>query len=99
MLISWNAKINLVSASTLPQIWTRHFLDSAQLMPFIPEMAQSLADMGSGAGFPGLVLAIMALGIFLGGSVSALAAIDATNSTLKAQARVMALFMIWFSVS
>ena len=52
--------MNLVAASTLPQIWTRHFLDSAQLMTFIPENTKTLADMGSGAGFPGLVLAIMA---------------------------------------
>ena len=60
MLTSWNAKFNLVAESTLPQIWTRHFLDSAQLMPFITETALTLADMGAGAGFPGLVLAIMA---------------------------------------
>jgi 16S rRNA (guanine527-N7)-methyltransferase len=60
MLISWNEKFNLVSASTIPQIWTRHFLDSAQLMKFIPEKAETLADMGSGAGFPGLVLALLA---------------------------------------
>jgi 16S rRNA (guanine527-N7)-methyltransferase len=60
MLISWNAKFNLVSVNTLPQIWTRHFLDSAQLMPLIPDAARILADMGSGAGFPGLVLAILA---------------------------------------
>jgi 16S rRNA (guanine527-N7)-methyltransferase len=61
MLISWNTKFNLVAASTLPQIWTRHFADSAQLMPHIPTQALTLADMGAGAGFPGLVLAILAL--------------------------------------
>ena len=60
MLISWNARINLVAASTLPNIWSRHFLDSAQLMQYIPDTARTLADMGAGAGFPGLVLAIMA---------------------------------------
>jgi 16S rRNA (guanine527-N7)-methyltransferase len=60
MLISWNEKMNLVAASTLSQIWTRHFLDSAQLMPFIPETTKTIADLGAGAGFPGLVLAIMA---------------------------------------
>jgi len=63
MLIEWNQKFNLVAASTLPQIWTRHFSDSAQLMSFIPEKALTLADMGAGAGFPGLVLAIMAKGL------------------------------------
>ncbi|MDR3425217.1 MAG: 16S rRNA (guanine(527)-N(7))-methyltransferase RsmG [Alphaproteobacteria bacterium] len=62
MLISWNEKFNLVAASTLPHIWMRHFLDSAQLMSFIPDTASTLADMGTGAGFPGLVLAIMAQG-------------------------------------
>ena len=60
MLVSWNERFNLVAESTLPHIWTRHFLDSAQLMPFIPENAGTLADMGAGAGFPGLVLAILA---------------------------------------
>jgi len=61
MLVSWNEKFNLISASTLPHIWTRHFLDSAQLMKFVPKDSKSLADMGAGAGFPGLVLAIMAI--------------------------------------
>jgi 16S rRNA (guanine527-N7)-methyltransferase len=60
MLICYNEKTNLVASSTLSQIWTRHFLDSAQLLPFIPDTAESLADMGSGAGFPGLVLALVA---------------------------------------
>jgi 16S rRNA (guanine527-N7)-methyltransferase len=59
MLAEWNGKFNLVAESTLPQIWTRHFLDSAQLMKFIPETARSIGDLGSGAGFPGLVLSIM----------------------------------------
>ena len=59
LLLEWNERINLVSASTLPQLWQRHFLDSAQLMNFIPPSVTSLADMGSGAGFPGLVLAIL----------------------------------------
>ncbi|MGB9152042.1 MAG: 16S rRNA (guanine(527)-N(7))-methyltransferase RsmG [Alphaproteobacteria bacterium] len=60
LLVEWNEKFNLVASSTLPHIWTRHFSDSAQLMRFIPDTATSLADMGAGAGFPGLVLAIMA---------------------------------------
>jgi len=62
MLVEWNEKFNLVAASTLPHIWSRHFLDSAQLMQFIPDRAKILADMGAGAGFPGLVLGIMAKG-------------------------------------
>ena len=62
MLVEWNEKFNLVAASTLPQIWTRHFSDSAQLMRYIPDSAKTVADMGAGAGFPGLVLAILAKG-------------------------------------
>lgn len=59
LLAEWNEKFNLIGEATLPHIWTRHFLDSAQLMQFIPDSAKTLADMGSGAGFPGLVLSIM----------------------------------------
>jgi 16S rRNA (guanine527-N7)-methyltransferase len=60
LLTDWNQKFNLVAPSTLPHIWSRHFLDSAQLFPFIPKKPhQILADLGSGAGFPGLVLSLM----------------------------------------
>jgi len=60
MLVEWNEKFNLISASTLPNIWMRHFSDSAQILKYIPANATKLADMGAGAGFPGLVLAILA---------------------------------------
>ena len=59
VLVDWNARHNLVAKSTLPGVWQRHFWDSAQLLPLIPETARSIADLGSGAGFPGLVLAAM----------------------------------------
>jgi len=59
LLVRWAPRINLVAASTLGDMWRRHFLDSAQLLPLVPPGAQSLVDLGSGAGFPGLVLAIM----------------------------------------
>lgn len=59
LLLTWNKKINLISKSTEPYIWKRHILDSAQLYPLIPQDCLSLTDLGSGAGFPGLVLAIM----------------------------------------
>ncbi|MBA4099022.1 MAG: 16S rRNA (guanine(527)-N(7))-methyltransferase RsmG [Rhodospirillum sp.] len=59
LLAKWQAKINLVGPATLPDLWRRHFLDSAQLLPLLPAAAGTLADLGSGAGFPGLVLAIM----------------------------------------
>jgi 16S rRNA (guanine527-N7)-methyltransferase len=57
MLAEWNARQNLVSDASLAQLWQRHFWDSAQLIRFIPEAASSLVDLGSGAGFPGIVLA------------------------------------------
>jgi 16S rRNA (guanine527-N7)-methyltransferase len=59
MLVDWNARHNLVAKSTLPDLWQRHMWDSAQLAALIPENARSLADLGSGAGFPGLVLAVL----------------------------------------
>ncbi len=57
MLQDWNARHNLVSRASLKTMWLRHFWDSAQLLDLIPEQARSLVDLGSGAGFPGLVLA------------------------------------------
>jgi 16S rRNA (guanine527-N7)-methyltransferase len=54
---------NLVSEASLKEVWHRHFLDSAQLAPLIPEGPRTLADLGSGAGFPGLVLAILKPGL------------------------------------
>ena len=59
MLLDWNERYNLVSRSTLPDLWQRHVWDSAQLAPLISDTAKTLADLGSGAGFPGLVLAAM----------------------------------------
>jgi 16S rRNA (guanine527-N7)-methyltransferase len=56
LLEKWQAKINLVSATTLPEFWERHILDSWQIVPHLGA-AKSLADLGSGAGFPGLVIA------------------------------------------
>ena len=59
LLARWQKKINLVGPSTLADPWRRHVLDSAQLLPHIAP-GSTLVDLGSGAGFPGLVLAIMA---------------------------------------
>jgi 16S rRNA (guanine527-N7)-methyltransferase len=58
-LAAWNSRHNLVSKSSLKHIWKRHVWDSAQLFPLIPASARSLVDLGSGAGFPGMVLAIL----------------------------------------
>ena len=57
-LIAANQKYNFISKSTVSDIWHRHILDSAQLVKFISFEKGSLADLGSGAGFPGIVLAI-----------------------------------------
>ena len=57
-LISANKKYNLISQSTEANIWHRHILDSAQLVKFVDFSKGSLSDLGSGAGFPGLVLGI-----------------------------------------
>ncbi len=54
----WQPRINLVSPNSLPDIWMRHVWDSAQLAPFIPAGTARLLDVGSGGGFPGLVLAM-----------------------------------------
>ena len=50
--------LNLIGNSTINEIWTRHFLDSVQVIDFIDKNDKTLVDIGSGAGFPGLVLAI-----------------------------------------
>lgn len=55
----WQKAINLVGKATLAEVWTRHVLDSAQLLPLMPNDAKSLVDLGSGGGFPGLVLAAL----------------------------------------
>lgn len=65
LLAKWQPAINLVGKDTLPDLWRRHMLDSAQLAAHIPAARPdgsplTLVDLGSGAGFPGLVLAIMA---------------------------------------
>jgi 16S rRNA (guanine527-N7)-methyltransferase len=63
LLVEWSSLHNLVAKSTLPSLWERHMWDSAQLAPLVPAGATTLADLGSGAGFPGLVLAAMLPGV------------------------------------
>ena len=59
ILVRWQKAINLVGRTTIEDIWVRHVLDSAQLEILIPQTAKTLTDLGSGAGFPGLVVAAM----------------------------------------
>ena len=63
LVIKWQKAINLVAPSTLKESAERHFLDSAQLYPWVA--GQSIIDLGSGAGFPGLVLAMMGVNVTL----------------------------------
>ncbi|BDW87080.1 16S rRNA (guanine(527)-N(7))-methyltransferase RsmG [Roseicyclus marinus] len=60
LLTKWQKTINLISPATLPQIWSRHILDSAQVIDHAPPDAKTWADLGSGGGFPGLVCAAIA---------------------------------------
>lgn len=59
LLVKWQKAINLVGPATIPDAWNRHFVDSVQMAPLLPPDAKTLYDLGSGAGFPGLVLAIL----------------------------------------
>lgn len=61
LLLKWQRAINLISPTTIEDLAERHFLDSAQLMEYLPNKDITLADMGSGAGFPGMVLAILGI--------------------------------------
>lgn len=59
LLRKWQGAINLVSRDSLGDLWRRHMLDSVQLRPLLPAATHVLVDLGSGAGFPGLVLAVL----------------------------------------
>lgn len=59
LLLKWQKAVNLVSPASLPEAWERHFLDSAQVEKYLPQGPFTLADLGSGAGFPGLALAML----------------------------------------
>lgn len=58
LLVQWQARINLISPASLPHVWERHVLDSLQLLPLVPPGTPTVADLGSGSGFPALPLAI-----------------------------------------
>nr|WP_045685834.1 16S rRNA (guanine(527)-N(7))-methyltransferase RsmG [Roseovarius sp. BRH_c41] len=60
LLVKWNPRINLVSKASLDQMWTRHFADSAQIYDLAPHPVEHWVDLGSGGGFPGLVVAVLA---------------------------------------
>ena len=58
LVLKENQRHNIISKTTENQIWSRHILDSAQLVKFIDFNSKSLSDLGSGAGFPGIVIGI-----------------------------------------
>lgn len=66
LLIRWTRAVNLVSRDTLHDLWRRHMLDSAQLLPYLPRITEDrrrvVLDLGSGAGFPGMVLSVLGAG-------------------------------------
>ena len=59
LLLKWQRAINLIGPGTIADVWGRHVLDCGQLMPYIPRDKTPVVDIGSGAGLPGLIFAIM----------------------------------------
>jgi 16S rRNA (guanine527-N7)-methyltransferase len=60
LVVRWNPHINLVSKSTIPDIWNRHIVDSVQLFQYAGSKLENWLDIGSGGGFPGVVMAVIA---------------------------------------
>jgi 16S rRNA (guanine527-N7)-methyltransferase len=65
LLLKWQKAINLVSPKTLDDSWNRHFIDSMQILNFVADDAKIIADIGSGGGFPGMLIAISRPDIFV----------------------------------
>ena len=59
ILLEWQKHVNLISKNTIPEIEKRHVLDSAQLWKYIPDSSKTVTDVGSGGGFPGIILGIL----------------------------------------
>jgi len=89
-LTDWNERMNLVSPASLADLWRRHMFDSAQLMPLIPNGTRRIVDMGSGAGFPGLVLAALR-GHGVGHDTVLIESIEKKCAFLRAAAEAMGL--------
>jgi len=60
LLLTWQQRINLIGPATVSSVWERHVCDSLQLLPLLPQDTRCIAELGSGAGIPGLVLAMAA---------------------------------------
>ncbi len=87
LLSKWSPRINLVAQGTVNQVWTRHFLDSAQLFDLAPENTEAWVDFGSGGGFPGAVVAILAAGKGSGVNFTLVESDQRKAAFLKALAR------------
>ena len=83
LLRRWQRAINLVAENTLADLWRRHLLDSAQLLRLLPPLPCRIADLGSGAGFPGLILAILG-----GGEVHLIEADSRKSAFLREALRI-----------
>lgn len=59
LLLKWTQKINLISRATMPDAWERHVVDSAQIAPLIGQNLETITDVGSGGGMPGVILSIL----------------------------------------
>lgn len=87
LLRKWNRRINLVASGTVDDFWSRHALDSAQILPHIPENAKTIVDFGSGAGFPAIALAIHGKHAKLGWQIHAIESAGKKASFLKSVSR------------
>jgi len=85
MVEKWSPAINLISKGSVGSIWPRHVIDSAQLVPLAPPSARLWVDLGSGGGFPGIVVAIV-LDDLARGSVIRLIESDGRKAAFLAQA-------------
>lgn len=87
----WSGTINLVSKPSLEDLWDRHIADSAQLFGFCPEKAENWADLGSGGGFPGIVIAVLAQELRPGLHVKLVESDQRKAAFLREVARVLGL--------
>lgn len=88
-LNEWQSKMNLVSNASLEDAWHRHFEDSIQLFDLIPSSAKTLYDFGSGAGFPGMVLAVLAQDLLPGLEVTLVESTNKKTLYLKHVAQLL----------
>ncbi|SDW12187.1 16S rRNA m(7)G-527 methyltransferase [Roseicitreum antarcticum] len=87
MLTKWNTSINLVSVSTLPDIWARHVEDSAQLWSLVSQPWTHWVDLGSGGGLPGIVVAIIAKSLAPHGTITMVESDQRKSTFLRAVIR------------